>query len=134
MANDPQSEHKGPGAAGSEPARQPYTRPKLTRYGRIAALVQGGSFTPSPDANTQMMGMSDPRAKENIRRVGCHPLGFDLYLFDFKPEHRDVWGHGVQFGVMADEVENCVPEAVSVNPNGFKMVDYAMLGISRSPC
>jgi hypothetical protein len=33
---------------------------------------------------------------------------------------------------MADEVEKVMPEAVSVHPNGYKMVDYAMLGISRS--
>jgi hypothetical protein len=55
-----------------------------------------------------------------------------LYLFDYKPEFRDTCGHGRQFGVMADEVEQVMPEAVSVHPNGYKMVDYAILGISRN--
>jgi hypothetical protein len=32
---------------------------------------------------------------------------------------------------MADEVEQVMPEAVSVHPDGYKMVNYAMLGISR---
>lgn len=44
----------------------------------------------------------------------------------------DLHGHGRQFGVMADEVEQVMPEAVSVHPDGYKMVDYAMLGISRN--
>ena len=46
--------------------------------------------------------------------------------------YRDAWGHGRQFGVMADEVERAMPEAVSVHPDGYKMVNYAMLGISRN--
>jgi hypothetical protein len=132
MAEKSRIEHNESDTASGERVRQPYTRPKLTRYGRIASLVQGGSFAPSPDANSTMMGMSDRRAKENIRQVDRHPLGFGLYLFDFKPAHRDAWGHGTQFGVMADEVEACVPEAVSIDPEGYKMVDYAMLGIIRS--
>lgn len=33
---------------------------------------------------------------------------------------------------MADEVEKVMSEAVSVHSDGYKMVDYAMLGISRN--
>jgi hypothetical protein len=62
--------------------------------------------------------------------VGEHFLGIGLYLFDYKPEYRDQWGHGRQFGVMADEVESVMPQAVSIHPDGYKVVDYAMLGIS----
>lgn len=75
---------------------------------------------------------SDRLMKENVVYVDCHPLGIGLYLFDYKPEFRDLWGHGRQFGVMADEVEQVMPEAVSVHPDGYKMVNYAMLGISRN--
>ncbi|NMQ18985.1 tail fiber domain-containing protein [Candidatus Competibacter phosphatis] len=75
---------------------------------------------------------SDRLTKENIVRIGIHPLGIGLYLFDYKPEFRDAWGHGRQFGVMADEIEKVMPEAVSVHLDGYKMVNYAMLGISRS--
>jgi hypothetical protein len=134
MAEETRTEHKGSDTTSAVRVRQPYKKPSLTRYGRIASLVQGGSFTPSPDGQTGMMGMSDRRAKENVRQVDRHPLGFGLYVFDFKPEHRDAWGHGRQFGVMADEVEEYVPDAVSVGPGGFKLVDYAKLGISRRPC
>jgi hypothetical protein len=77
------------------------------------------------------MCSSERRVKENIVRVGDHPLGFGLYLFDYRPEYREQWGHGRQFGVIIDEVETVVPEAVSVFPDGFKRVDYQMLGIHR---
>jgi len=78
-----------------------------------------------------MMVTSDRAIKQGLARIGEHPLGVGLYLFDYKPGFRDLCGHGRQFGVMADEVETVLPEAVSVHPNGYKMVDYAMLGISR---
>ena len=32
---------------------------------------------------------------------------------------------------MADEVEGIVPEAVSLDADGFRRVDYARLGITR---
>ena len=75
------------------------------------------------------MMMSDPRAKENVIRIGTHSLGIGLYLFDYKPEYREQWGLGRQFGVMADEVETVMPEAVSVHPDGYKRVNYGMLRI-----
>ena len=74
--------------------------------------------------------MSDRNIKENIVRVGEHSLGIGLYLFDYKPEFREEWGFGRQFGVMADEVETVMPQAVSIHPDGYKMVNHAMLGIS----
>jgi hypothetical protein len=77
------------------------------------------------------MMASDPGLKENIVRIGFHPAGIGLYLFDYKAEYRDSWGHGRQFGVMAAEVEQVMPEAVSVHRDGYKLVDYGMLGISR---
>lgn len=75
---------------------------------------------------------SERRVKENIVQIGDHPFGCGLYLFDYRPEHRAQWGHGRQFGVMIDEVEIVMPEAVSMDPDGYKRVDYGMLGISRS--
>ena len=82
---------------------------------------------------SESMGGSDRRIKENIVLLDDHLVGgIRLYLFDYKCEYRDTWGHGRQLGVMADEVERVMPEAVSVHPDGYKRVNYAMLGISRT--
>lgn len=45
---------------------------------------------------------------------------------------REICGHGRQFGVMADEVETVIPEAVSARPAGYKQVDYALLGVRQT--
>ena len=74
---------------------------------------------------------SERRVKENIVHIGDHPFGFGLYLFGYRPEHRGQWGQGRQFGVMIDEVEIVMPEAVSMHLDGYKRVDYGMLGISQ---
>ena len=62
---------------------------------------------------------SDRRLKRNIKRIGTHRLGIGIYSFDY------VWGDSA-VGVMADEVEAIMPEAVS-EFGGFKAVNYAML-------
>ena len=109
-----------------------YTAPRLVRYGDARALTQSGTAMGMESAMAMMRMASSRSVKENIARIGTHPLGIGLYLFDYKPGYRDVYGHGRQFGVMADEVESVMPGAVSVHPRGYKMVDYAMLGVRRS--
>lgn len=111
--------------------KKPYSSPALKYYGSVGALTQAGNSSGS-DKHGKLQGASDRRIKENIVHIGTHPLNIGLYLFDYKPEFRDAWGYGRQFGVMADEVESVMPEAVSAHPDGYKMVDYAMLGISRN--
>ena len=110
---------------------KPYKTPTLTNYGSVVALTQGGASgtTESTSRNGTSRKSSDFRLKENLNRIGQHPLGFGLYLFDYKPDYQAEHGHGRQFGVMAQEVEPVVPAAISVNAAGFKLVDYALLGI-----
>jgi len=113
--------------------RRPYRRPELRVFGAVHHITQGLGSTLG-DLGKSMMptgGGSDPAIKENVVRIGEHPLGFGLYLYDYKAQYRDTWGDGRQFGVMADEVEAVVPEAVSIHADGYKMVDYAKLGIVR---
>lgn len=114
--------------------KAPYTRPVLQVYGTVNLLTRGsgGTLLDGHMYDKKPTGSSDRGIKENILEIGTHPLGIGLYFFNYKPEYRDAWGHGRQFGVMADEVEKVMPEAVSVHPDGYKMVNYAMLGISRS--
>ena len=124
-----------------QPPKKKYVAPSLVIYGAVRNLTQSGSGRQIesdplpwnsgcwPDANRKPC--SERRVKENIARIGDHPLGFNLYLFDYRPEFRAKWGHGRQFGVMIDEVERVMPEAVSLHSDGFKRVDYALLGIER---
>jgi hypothetical protein len=66
-----------------------------------------------------MAKFSDRRLKSNIEQVGTHPLGIGIYEYD-------IFGNRER-GVMADEVLNVMPNAVSVHPSGFMQVDYGML-------
>lgn len=118
---------------GAQGTRRHYVRPLLTHYGSVSILTKGTATvgTDTGFGNSRMNNQSDIRVKENIVRVGEHPLGIGLYLFDYKPEFRDQCGHGRQFGVMAHEVEQVMPEAVSLHGNGYKKVNYDMLGIQR---
>lgn len=70
---------------------------------------------------------SDIRMKENIERVGTLPSGLAVYDFDYKPEFKDVAGHGRFRGVMAQEVLELSPEAVVVADNGYYAVDYSKI-------
>jgi len=67
---------------------------------------------------------SDIRVKQNITQVGRLDNGIPLYTFEYKPQFRDECGHGFRIGVMAQDVEKVIPDAVSVHANGYKMVDY----------
>ena len=121
-------------AAGRTAQPKPYMRPRLQELGRLHLQTQGTGPN-NGDAGQNMMtpgggGMgSDRRMKEHIVRVGQHPAGFDLYLFDYKPEFQEAFGTGRQWGVMADEVEAIIPEAVHVGTDGYKRVNYSMLGM-----
>ena len=69
-----------------------------------------------------LMKPSDIRLKTNIIFKGIHKtLGIGLYTWDY------LWGEKGA-GVMAQELEQVMPEAVITMPNGFKAVNYSMLG------
>jgi hypothetical protein len=111
-------------------AKREYRSPALVNYGSVRQLTTGSTGDVG-DAGGKTMQMSDPALKENVVRIGDHPAGFGLYLFDYKEGFRDLCGRGRQFGVMADEVERIIPEAVSVNVDGYRVVNYALLGLCR---
>jgi len=65
---------------------------------------------------------SDIRLKKNIVRLGTHKtLGIGLYKWDY------IWDYP-GYGVMAQELEQVMPEAVFTMPDGYKAVNYSMLG------
>jgi hypothetical protein len=64
---------------------------------------------------------SDRRMKTSIFKMRKHAAGINIYLFQYKGD--PTWYEGV----MADEVEKVVPEAVTVI-DGFKAVFYDKIG------
>lgn len=112
-----------------------YNPPRLVCYGTVRVLTQAGVSGTNENVPGQgsinKRNASDRVLKENIVRIGKHPIGIGLYLFNFKSKYREQLGSDRQFGVMADEVETVMPAAVSTHPDGYKTVDYGMLGINR---
>lgn len=82
--------------------------------------LQPAGSMPSAQATADFAASSDRRLKKNIVRVGTHNIGIGLYEFDYISG-----GHSI--GVMADEVEKVMPEAVMIDDKGFKMVNYTAL-------
>jgi len=109
-----------------------YRQPKVTVFGKLHRLALGSHVGNNDASGFPKNTGSDRRIKENIVRLDSYVPGVDLYLFGYKKDYRDAWGHGRQFGVMADEVERVLPQAVSMHAAGYKLVDYTMLGIERA--
>jgi len=83
----------------------------------VGGLMQGGAALAT--------AFSDRRLKTNIELVGHDPAsGFNLYEYEY------TFLPGKTFrGVMADEVEAVMPEAVFTDANGFKSVNYGLIGV-----
>ena len=112
-------------------AKAVYSAPLLRVYGSVSKLTQTGTGSGVDGGVTAGMTMPSDRAiKESIVRIGTHPLGVGLYLFDYNTQYRQSGRTARNFGVMADEVEAVLPEAVGIHANGYKAVNYAMLGIT----
>ena len=126
MKKDVSADDMGSGKARSD--KKPYFRPKVQEFGKLHLLTRGvGTVNGDAGQNMMVATGSDRAIKERIVQVGTHSPGIGLYLFDYKPQYRERWGHGRHLGVMADEVETVLPDAVSVHPDGYKVVDYAKL-------
>lgn len=113
--------------------KRAYRPPALQTFGQVNMLTQGTGSVNGDAGQGMMVNTSDRACKTNLALVGTHPLGMGLYLFDYKPEFQSSAGFGRKFGVMADEVEVVMPEAVLMHPDGYKQVNYAMLGIDLFP-
>lgn len=76
-----------------------------------------------------IMAASDIRMKENIKQIHWLPNGLPVYEYEYKPEFKDhpLAGHGKFVGVMAQEVQAVIPEAVVTLENGYLAVDYGKL-------
>jgi hypothetical protein len=108
--------------SGSVQERPIYENPSQQGFGNLLSLA----------GTAGMMGwkpFSDIRTKENIKQVGSMPNGLGIYEYEYKKDFKDhpSAGHGKFIGVMAHEVEKVIPEAVSVDANGYKHIDYSLI-------
>ena len=97
--------------------------------------AQLGAVNANNQASSNFMGglmglggaiFSDINLKENIKKVGALDNGLNLYSYNYKDGYD--LPKGKQVGVMAQEVEKVIPEAVT-EIGGFKAVNYEMLGV-----
>jgi hypothetical protein len=106
-------------------------------YSKYASIVYGtpgsggGNFAGTQGSNNTSssfgFNLSDLNAKQDIQKIGSLENGINLYKYEYKPEFRDQWGHGPQIGVIAQEVELIMPEAVVSTEDGYKVVNYSMV-------
>jgi hypothetical protein len=111
--------------------RAAYRTPTLEVLGSLRNATRGtgsGMADSAGSMTTGNMGKgSDRRIKEDITKVGCHPLGLGIYRFRYTAPYAKLYGAGRQIGVMADEVAAKFPQAVSRHADGHLIVDYGQL-------
>ena len=69
---------------------------------------------------------SDIALKTNIQFENKIKNNLPIYTFEYINKNHGV---GRFEGVMAQDVEKTYPQAVSISPEGYKMVDYSQIGI-----
>lgn len=72
---------------------------------------------------------SDERTKTNIKLHSRLPNGIGIYDYNYKNEYAQSYGYDRKRGVLAQEVKDQYPDAVSVAKNGMYMVDYSKLPV-----
>jgi hypothetical protein len=114
---------QGPDMLGAAMAQNQYNQGIYNAQAASQAqMISAGIGAAGALGGAGIKAASDRRLKKNIKRIGTHVLGIGLYTWDY------LWGQPFS-GVMADEVEQVMPEAIVMHPSGFKMVNYSMLGL-----
>jgi hypothetical protein len=109
------------------------TQAAQTQYGATAAAnaANAGFWAGIISGSAQAYGgsKSDIRTKENIKLEGKLPSGLNIYSFEYKKQFKDDTnaGHGRFVGVMAQEALQVIPEAVSVDTDGYYVVNYSLI-------
>ena len=85
----------------------------------------GGLMNLGGSLGSAYITKSDRRLKKYIKKIGQLSNGLNVYKYHYKkgfglPE-------GEQIGVMAQEVEKVIPEAVITMADGYKAVNYALI-------
>ncbi len=64
-------------------------------------------------------GLSDIRLKKDIEHLFTMDNGVPIYSFKYQ------WSDDTNIGTMAQDIEGIIPDAVFMNSEGYKMVDYS---------
>ena len=90
-----------------------------------SAVKSVGNFV----TNTLKKIFSDERTKTNISLHSRLSNGIGIYDYNYKEPYASLYGSGRKRGVLAQEVKDDYPGAVSVARNGMYMVDYSKLPV-----
>jgi len=74
-------------------------------------------------AQTAAMAASDIKTKKNIKYIKTEK-GIKFYEFEYKTDQYPELPNGKQYGVIAQEIKNIVPNAV-IQGKDYKLVDYS---------
>jgi hypothetical protein len=107
----------------------------LAKYASVLYGTPQASTTPdfrgtqstTGSSGSKGFSLSDINAKQNIQKIGVLDNGLNLYKYEYKPEYQAEGGYGIQIGVMAQEVEQVIPDAVMQRADGLKAVNYSMV-------
>jgi hypothetical protein len=96
-------------------------------FGGAGSLL-GGVTGGATDIVTELIKKySDVSLKTNIEPVGKLPNGINLYTWDWTEKGKELAGDTPTYGVLAQEVQQIIPEAVTRGEHGYLTVDYSKL-------
>lgn len=112
------------GAVGQQAALGELYGAMFTGAGGLLGSLTGGAT----DIVTEVIKkISDVRLKENITKVGSLDSGINLYTWDWNEEGKRLAGDTPTVGVLAQEVQQVMPEAVTRGDHGYLTVNYSKL-------
>ncbi len=95
----------------------------LSATGKARAFAASGGTTTTATTTVATSVPSDIRLKRDIVEVDRLDNGLGLYRY------RYLWSDTVYVGVMAQEVAEKVPSAVTTGADGYLRVNYQQLGL-----
>lgn len=96
--------------------------PWLTAGANSNSNNNASNWDTENSSNFQDFSSSDRRLKTDIHLVGKLASGLNVYTFRYSASPEVT-----HMGVMADEVEKVIPQAVSTDESGYLQVSYRML-------
>lgn len=104
------------------PRKEPWLKPVLTSASIKEITATGQGSGTDGGGMTGMEMASDVRLKTDLVLVDRLANGLPVYTF------RYIWSGTRYQGVMAQDVLEVCPDAVSLDATGYYRVDYALIG------